>query len=81
MITRSETGDYFAKTFGCAEAVFEQNGDGSYTLRFQNRRIFYGGSSSNLYSGTGGTEYAVISALVETENGMAVRKFRVKITG
>ena len=82
VITRSETGDYFAKTFGCVDAVFEQEANGSYTLRFQNQRIFYGASSnSNLYSGTGGTEYAVISAVVETDDGMALRKFRVKITG
>ena len=79
IITRSETGDYFGKLFGAIDSVFEENADGTYTLRLENTRIYEEGGE--LYGGTGGTEYVVVTAVIKTDGGESLRKFKIKVTG
>ena len=78
VITRSETGDYYQKVFGAVSGIYEdKNSDGDYSLHLFNERIYTG----NFYGGTGGTEYVVVTAVIKTEDGESLRKFKIKVTG
>jgi hypothetical protein len=78
VITRSDTGDYYPKVFGAVSGSYEdKNSDGNYSLHLFNERIYTGG----FYGGTGGTEYVVVTAVIKTDDGESIRKFKIKVTG
>ena len=78
MITTSQTGEYYPEVIGAINMSVEyDNAQGKYVVRFTNERIYEGG----LYGGTGGTHSVVVTAMVKTDDGESLRKFKIEVMG